>query len=124
MGLTSWSGQKRGLNPIKKDVSIAKNYLSEDEIKELSLLTTMLLDYTEAQVKRGKVFKMSDWDTKVSDFLEFNGYDVLKDFGKIKAKTAKIKAENEYNKFKELKQNSEYKDKLKKDISSKFDTSN
>ncbi|AQW85595.1 putative virulence protein, RhuM family [Campylobacter pinnipediorum subsp. caledonicus] len=104
LGLTSWSGSKYGKEPIKKDVSVAKNYLKEDEIKNLNRLTTMLLDYVENQVKQGKVFTMSDWVVKLDSFLEFNGYDVLDDFGKIKSQKAKDKAELEYQKFQELKQ--------------------
>ncbi len=104
LGLTSWSGSKRGKGFIKKDIEVAKNYLNEDELKNLNLLTTMLLDYVENQVKRGFIFEMKDWDFKLDGFLEFNGYDVLSNFGKVKSTQAKQKANEEYIKYKELKQ--------------------
>lgn len=109
MGLTNWSGSGRGLEPIKKDVSIAKNYLSKDELSELNRLTTMLLDYVETQVKRGNVFTMSDWHSKTDGFLEFNGYDVLSDNGSRSSRQAKEKAELEYQKFKAIKNNQDFK---------------
>lgn len=112
MGLTSWSGSKRGKEPIKTDINIAKNYLNENELKELNTLTTMLLDYVENQVKRGFVFKMSDWSIRLDSFLEFNGYNILQGFGKIKATHSNSKATTEYQKYKELKQK-EYINELK-----------
>lgn len=112
-GLTSWSGQKSGKEPIKTDINTAKNYLLENELRDLNMLTTMLLDYAENQIKKGIVFTMSDWNIKLDSFLEFNGYDVLKGFGKVTTKQAKIKATSEYSKFKELKQKS-YINELKK----------
>ena len=113
MGLMTWSGSDRGKEPIKSDVAVAKNYLYEDELNGLNRLTGMLLDYAENQAEQGKVIQMKDWDIKVDDFLIFNGYEILKGFGKFSADNAKAKAELEYTKFKELKQDDSFKDEVK-----------
>lgn len=114
MGLTTWSGSGRGKEPIKSDVAVAKNYLHEDELNRLNRLTGMLLDYAENQAEQGIVIQMKDWDIKVDDFLTFNGYEILKGFGKFSADNAKAKAELEYTKFKELKQDESFKDEIKR----------
>ena len=114
MGLTTWSGSDRGKEPIKSDVAVAKNYLYEDELNGLNRLTGMLLDYAENQAEQGKVIQMKDWDIKVDNFLIFNGYEILKGFGKFSADNAKAKAELEYTKFKELKQDDSFKDEVKR----------
>ncbi|EET78695.1 putative virulence protein, RhuM family [Campylobacter showae] len=116
MGLTTWSGSDRGKEPIKLDVAVAKNYLYEDELNKLNRLTGMLLDYAENQAEQGIVIQMKDWDIKVDDFLIFNGYEILKGFGKFSADNAKAKAELEYTKFKELKQDDSFKDEVKRII--------
>lgn len=116
MGLTTWSGSDRGKEPIKSDVAVAKNYLYEDELNRLNRLTGMLLDYAENQAEQGIVIQMKDWDIKVDDFLIFNGYEILKGFGKFSADNAKAKAELEYTKFKELKQDDSFKDEVKRII--------
>ena len=116
MGLTTWSGSDRGKEPIKSDVAVAKNYLYEDELSRLNRLTGMLLDYAENQAEQGIVIQMKDWDIKVDDFLIFNGYEILKGFGKFSADNAKAKAELEYTKFKELKQDDSFKDEAKRII--------
>ena len=116
MGLTTWSGSDRGKEPIKSDVAVAKNYLYENELNGLNRLTGMLLDYAENQAEQGKVIQMKDWDIKVDNFLIFNGYEILKGFGKFSADNAKAKAELEYTKFKELKQDDSFKDEVKRII--------
>ncbi|WP_103625103.1 virulence RhuM family protein [Campylobacter concisus] len=116
MGLTTWSGSDKGKEPIKSDVSVAKNYLYENELNGLNRLTGMLLDYAENQAEQGKVIQMKDWDIKVDNFLIFNGYEILKGFGKFSADNAKAKAELEYTKFKELKQDDSFKDEVKRII--------
>ena len=116
MGLTTWSGSDRGKEPIKSDIAVAKNYLYEDELSRLNRLTGMLLDYAENQAEQGIVIQMKDWDIKVDDFLIFNGYEILKGFGKFSADNAKAKAELEYTKFKELKQDDSFKDEVKRII--------
>lgn len=114
MGLMTWNGSDRGKEPIKSDVAVAKNYLYEDELNGLNRLTGMLLDYAENQAEQGKVIQMKDWDIKVDNFLIFNGYEILKGFGKFSADNAKAKAELEYTKFKELKQDDSFKDEVKR----------
>lgn len=114
MGLMTWSGSGRGKEPIKSDVAVAKNYLYEDEISKLNRLTGMLLDYVETQAEQGVLITMSDWDLKLDGFLTFNGYEILKGFGKFSSDNAKAKAELEYTKFKELKQDESFKDEVKR----------
>lgn len=114
MGLMTWSGSSRGKEPIKSDVAVAKNYLYENEISKLNRLTGMLLDYVETQAEQGVLITMSDWDLKLDGFLTFNGYEILKGFGKFSSDNAKAKAELEYTKFKELKQDESFKDEVKR----------
>ncbi len=100
-------------NPLKSDIKTAKNYLSQDELKKLNLLTNMLLDYAENLANRGIVLNMSDWELRLDEFLKFNSYEVLKGRGNVSSKQAFKKADNEYEKFKELKQKN-YMDEVKK----------
>lgn len=83
----------------KPDVSVAKNYLSQEEIKDLNEIVTMYLDYAERQAKRGQVMYMKDWVEKLNAFLKFNEEDVLQDKGKVTHEIAKAFAEGEYDKF-------------------------
>lgn len=83
----------------KPDVSIAKNYLSREEIKNLNEIVTMYLDYAERQAKRGQVMYMKDWVEKLNAFLQFNEEDVLQDKGKVTHEIAKAFAEEEFEKF-------------------------
>ena len=99
MGLTSWKNEKKGGKILKSDVSVAKNYLSQEEITELNTLVNMYLDYAELQAKRNKTMTMQQWVEKLNTFLAFNEYDLLKDAGKIRADIAKKFAQNEYEKF-------------------------
>lgn len=98
MGLTTWKNAPDG-DIRKPDVSVAKNYLSQDEIKNLNEIVTMYLDYAERQAKRGQVMYMKDWVEKLNAFLQFNEEDVLQNKGKVTHEIAKAFAEGEYDKF-------------------------
>lgn len=95
MGLTSFKRAKvrRG------DVTIAKNYMSQEEISTLNLIVNMYLDYAELMARNHKEMHMADWETKLGEFLRFNGQDVLKDSGKVKRSVADALALKEYEKF-------------------------
>lgn len=84
---------------LKSDVSVAKNYLQQEEIDELNRIVSMYLDYAENQAKRQIPMKMSDWVQKLDAFLAFNEYEVLQDAGKITHQVAKSLAEKEYAEF-------------------------
>lgn len=98
MGLTNWKNAPQG-KVLKSDVSIAKNYLNEEEIGELNLIVNMYLDYAELQAKKGVVMKMVDWISKLDAWLRFNEYRILTDKGKVSKKLAQTFAEREYAKF-------------------------
>jgi hypothetical protein len=95
MGLTNWKGKK----VRQVDVSVAKNYLEEDELKSLNRIVTMYLDYAEDQAERHQPMYMKDWIKKLDAFLQFNGREVLKDAGRISAEIAKDLALIEYEKY-------------------------
>ncbi|MBU4226615.1 MAG: virulence RhuM family protein [Chloroflexi bacterium] len=98
MGLAIWKNAPDG-KILKSDVSIAKNYLKENEIKELERNVTMYLDYAENQAARLISMKMTDWVKKLDAFLQFNEYDILNNAGKVSHEVAKELAEQEYEKF-------------------------
>ena len=98
MGLTSWKKAPKG-KILKSDINIAKNYLTEKELKDLEEIVSMYLDYAENQAKRKILMKMNDWIQKLDSFLSFNEYGVLKDAGKVSAEVAKQLALKEYSKF-------------------------
>lgn len=98
MGLATWKNAPRG-KILKSDVSIAKNYLNEAEIKNLERIVTMYLDYAENQAARRIPMKMQDWNKKLDAFLKFNEYEVLNDAGKISHEIAIQMAEDEYSRF-------------------------
>lgn len=98
MGLTNWKNAPKG-KILKTDVSIAKNYLSEKELKDLNRIVSMYLDFAELQAERQNPMKMADWAGRLDAFLQFNDYSVLRDAGKISASIAKQLAEQEYSKF-------------------------
>lgn len=106
MGLTTWRNAPKG-KIRKPDVIIAKNYLQEDEIKNLNEIVTMYLDYAERQAKKGIVMYMTDWVNKLDAFLQFNEEDILQGNGKITHAMAVALAESEYEKYK-IKQDKEY----------------
>jgi hypothetical protein len=98
MGLQTWRNAPKG-KILKTDVSIAKNYLIEKEIKELERVVTMYLDYAENQAARQIPMKMTAWISKLDAFLQFNEYQILKDAGNVKHEIAKQLAEEEYKLF-------------------------
>jgi hypothetical protein len=98
MGLQTWKAAPHG-KIMKSDVSVTKNYLNEQELKELERIVSMYLDYAENQAKRQIAMKMQDWVDKLDAFLNFNDYQILKDAGKMSAEVAKKLAEKEYEKF-------------------------
>ena len=98
MGLTTWKRSPKG-KILKSDITTAKNYLNEKEIKELNRVVTMYLDYAENQAEKQIPMKMKDWIEKLDSFLQFNDYSVLKDAGTVSATIAKKLAEQEFDKF-------------------------
>lgn len=98
MGLQTWKNAPTG-KVLKGDISIAKNYLIEKEIKELERVVTMYLDFAELQASRQVPMKMTDWIGRLDAFLQFNEYQILKDAGKIKHEVAIKLAEKEYERF-------------------------
>lgn len=98
MGLKTWKKAPKG-KILKSDVSTAKNYLSEKELKGLNRIVTMYLDYAELQAERQVAMTMEDWVERLNAFLEFNDYEILDNPGKVSAAVAKELAEDEYDKF-------------------------
>lgn len=98
MGLTTWKYAPRG-RILKSDVSVAKNYLSEKEIRSLERTVTSYFDYIEGQIERGNVFNMDQFAASVDKFLTFNDFKTLPDRRKVSAAEAKAKAETEYDLF-------------------------
>lgn len=98
MGLTTWKNSPKG-KVIKTDVSIAKNYLKEQEIKSLDRFVTMYLDYAETQAERNIPMSMEDWSGKLNAFLQFNEKDILNNSGKVSHEIAKTFAESEFEKY-------------------------
>ena len=98
MGLTTWKNAPAG-KILETDVTIAKNYLSQEEITELNNLVSMYLDYAERQVKLGKIISMQEWKDKLEVFLKINEYNIFKDNGKIKREIADKLALDEYKKY-------------------------
>lgn len=95
MGLTSWHGDQ-----IRKaDITVAKNYLQEEEIDSLNRIVTMWLDFAEDQAKRRKQIFMKDWQKKLDDFLAFNDRDFLPNAGSVSKKAADEFARHEYETF-------------------------
>lgn len=114
MGLTSWKNAPNG-KILKSDVSIAKNYLIEDEIKELERIVSMYLDYAENQATRQIPMKMNDWVAKLDAFLQFNEYQVLENAGKVSAEVAKRLAEEQYEEFR-VRQDKEFTSDFEKEV--------
>ena len=98
MGLTTWKNAPDG-RVLKSDVSIAKNYLQEKEIRQLERAVTGFFDYIEDLIERENTFNMSQFSASVNEFLTFRRYQILPDKGKISAAEAKEKAEAEYDIF-------------------------
>lgn len=98
MGLATWKNAPDG-RILKSDVSIAKNYLEEKEIRQLERAVTSYFDYIENQIERQNTFTMEQFAASVNKFLTFNDYRILPDKGRISASQAKAKAEGEYDIF-------------------------
>lgn len=95
MGLTTWKGGK----VRKGDITVAKNYLSENELKSLNRIVTMYLDYAEDQAERQRPMFMKDWIDKLNAFLQFNNRDILENTGKVSKAVADKIASQEYEKY-------------------------
>lgn len=101
MGLTSWAGAM----PTKPEAEIAKNYLTHEEVKSLNRIVSLYLDFAEMQAEEHRPMYMKDWINILDDFLRISRKDILTHAGKISAKLAKEKADQEYDKFKERTKN-------------------
>ena len=101
MGLTTWSGAM----PTKPEAEIAKNYLTHEEIKSLNRIVSLYLDFAEMQAEEHRPMYMKDWINILDDFLRISRKDILTHAGKISAKLAKEKADQEYDRFKERTKN-------------------
>ena len=97
MGLTTW----RGTLPTRQEAEITKNYLSEDEVDMLNRIVNLYLDFAELQAKSHVPMYMKDWIKKLDDFLTLSGKELLTHAGSISAEVAKMKADTEYEKFRE-----------------------
>ena len=98
MGLTTWDGAPKS-KIHKYDVSVAKNYLTKDEMQQMERLVSAYLDLAELQAMRHIPMTMEDWEKRLNEFLKLWNPDILKDAGKVSAAIAKAKAESEYEKF-------------------------
>lgn len=98
MGLKTWRNAPKG-KILKSDITVAKNYLEKDEIKELERIVTMYLDYAENQAAKQRPMKMKDWIEKLDAFLKFNEYEILTNPGKVSNEVAVQLAGKEYEKF-------------------------
>ena len=98
MGLTTWENAPDG-KILKADVTVAKNYLSTEEMRYLERIVSLYLDYAELQAERKIPMSMEDWAKRLDGFLEFNGNELLTGPGKISAEQAKLHAETEYEKY-------------------------
>ena len=98
MGLTTWKNAPDG-KIVKADVSIAKNYLKNQELEDLNQIVTMYLDYATRQARRHIPMMMQDWAAKLDAFLQFNEAEILRNSGKVSAEVAKQFAENEFEKY-------------------------
>ncbi len=97
MGLTTW----RGAMPTRHEAEIAKNYLSEEEVDMLNRIVNLYFDFAELQAKSHVPMYMKDWIQKLDDFLKLSGKELLNHAGCVSAEVAKLKANEEYDKFRE-----------------------
>ena len=98
MGLTTWADAPEG--KIKKsDVTVAKNYLSQNEMKQLNRMVTAYLDFAESMTLRHIPLTMQDWEKRLNSFIEMFDYGILQDAGKVTAEIAKLHAETEFEKY-------------------------
>ncbi|MGC6174096.1 virulence RhuM family protein [Lacrimispora sp. 38-1] len=98
MGLTTWKNAPDG-RVLKSDVSVAKNYLDEKQIRSLERAVSGYFDYIEDLIERENTFTMEEFASSINEFLAFRRYDILPDLGKVSSKTAKERAEKEYDEF-------------------------
>ena len=98
MGLTTWQDAPDG-KIRKSDVTVAKNYLSENEMKQLNRMVTSYLDFAEDMAERKIPLTMADWEKRLNSFIEMFEYGLLKDAGKVSAEIAKLHAETEFEKY-------------------------
>lgn len=106
MGLTTWKHAPRG-KILKSDVTVAKNYLSEAHVQELNRIVSAYLDLADNRAQRGLVTRMAEWVKFLEDFLKLSDYPILQDNGKVSALEAKLKAEGEYEIYRQ-RQDAEY----------------
>lgn len=115
MGLTAWEGD----NVRKRDVTVAKNYLTEKELKSLNRIVTMYLDYAEDQAERQQPMHMNDWIDKLNAFLQFNDREILENAGRISKSVADKLAIQEYEKFNQHRLNKDTHDDFEQFIENK-----
>lgn len=120
MGLTTWKNAPDG-RILKSDVSTAKNYLQEKEIRQLERAVSGYFDYIEDLIERENTFTMEEFESSVNEFLAFRRYDILPDNGKVSAKIAREKAESEYDVFNRTQRITSDFDKSVKNLSEKRD---
>jgi hypothetical protein len=99
MGLTSWTGEKKGRLPTKQDAQVAKNYLEADEMDTLNRITVAFLEFAEAMAKNRKPMHMIDWIAKLDDFLKLGDHALLSGAGKVSAKRASKHVDAEYDRW-------------------------
>lgn len=114
MGMNTWKNAPSG-KIIKTDVPVAKNYLTEKELKNLDRFVTMYLDYAESQAESNIPMTMNDWAGKLNAFLKFNEKDILHNAGKVTQAIAKAFAESEFEKYRVL-QDRNYESDFDKEI--------
>lgn len=114
MGLKTWKHSPNG-KILKSDVSVAKNYLNEEHIKELNRIVSAYLDLAENNARRNQLMYMKEWSKFLNDFLQLSNYPILKDSGKVTMLEARIKAEQEYGKFRVV-QDKEYESDFDREI--------
>lgn len=119
MGLTTWKNSPDG-RILKSDVTVAKNYLDEKQIRQLERTVSGYFDYIEDLIERENTFTMEEFAESVNEFLSFRRYKTLTDNGRVSAKQAKVKAEAEYDAFnKTQKINSDFDKEVKKILETK-----
>lgn len=114
MGLKTWKAAPDG-KILKSDVSVAKNYLNEEHIKELNRIVSAYLDLAENNAQRGLIMSMQDWSAFLNSFLQLSSYPILKDKGKITMLEAKLKAEMEFDKYRVI-QDKNYESDFDKEV--------
>ena len=104
MGLTTWTDAPDG-KIIKSDVTVAKNYLTDEELKQLNRMVTSYLDFAEDMAERKIPLTMEDWEKRLNSFIEMFEYGLLKDSGKVSSEIAKLHAETEFEKYRIIQDN-------------------